>query len=425
MSADFIHNGHLNIINEARKLGELTVGVLTDEAIAKYKRVPLLKYEQRIEIIQNIKGVNGVVPQHSLDYSENLLKLKPDFVVHGDNWKTGPQSETRKKVLEVLKQWDGKLIEIPYTKGLSGTELSAAVRKQGTTPERRLSSLRELLHIKPVVRIIEVHNGLTGLIAENASVTVNEELRSFDGMWESSLTDSTSKGKPDTSAVDVSSRIATIDQILDVTTKPMIVDADNGGLTEHFKFTVRTLERLGISAIIIEDKVGAKRNSLFGTEVDQEQDSIEEFSHKISEGKKAQVTKEFMIIARIESLILEQGMEDALTRARAYVKAGADGIMIHSRRKDPAEVVEFCTTFHGEHPSVPIVAVPSSYSSITETELSKVGVKIVIYANQLLRSAFPAMMKTAETILTNERSLEADKDCMPIKDILTLIPESY
>lgn len=424
MSADFIHPGHLRIIEEGRKLGQVTIGLLTDSAIAGYKRLPILTYEQRQIIAENIAGVHKVIPQTSQDYTENLLALRPDYVVHGDDWKTGPQSETRQKVIEVLKQWGGELIEPEFTKGLSSSHLTDQLRKSGITADIRRSALRRLLNAKQLVRVLEVHNGLTGLIVENTRVEVGNEVREFDAMWESSLTDSASKGKPDTSAVDITSRVNTIDQILEVTTKPIIVDADNGGLPEHFSFTVRTLERLGVSAAIIEDKVGPKRNSLFGTDVEQNQESIEEFCEKISIGKKSQVTKDFMIIARIESLILEVGMEDALNRAQAYIAAGADGIMIHSRQKTPDEVLEFCKKYSQFKTRVPLVVVPSTYATVYEDELRAAGVNIVIYANHLLRAAFPAMVRTAESILTNGRCHEASDFCMPINQVISLIPES-
>ena len=422
MGTDIMHHGHINIIEEARKLGEVTIGLLTDEAIATYKRLPLLSYEQRKKIIENIKGVKNVVPQETLDYIPNLKKLKPDYVVHGTDWREGIQKKTRERVIEALKGWNGKLVEPEYTKGISSTQIINDMLEIGTTPQIRLKKLRKLLELKPLVRILEVHNGLTGRIVEKTKVVNGEEVREFDGMWQSSLTDSTSKGKPDIEIVDLTSRLQTIDQIFEVTTKPMLVDGDSGGLTEHFIYTVKTLERLGVSAVIIEDKIGPKRNSLFGTDVQQQQDTIENFSRKISEGKKAQVTEDFMIIARIESLILKNGGKDALTRAKAYIKAGADGIMIHSKEKDPKEILDFCREYKKLNDKVPLVAVPTTYNSITEKDLIKAGVKIVIYANHLLRSAYPAMVKTAESILKNHRCLEADKLCLPVSEILTLIP---
>tara|TARA_Y100000294_G_C8558185_1_gene337990 strand:- start:628 stop:1929 length:1302 start_codon:yes stop_codon:yes gene_type:complete len=423
MSTDIVHHGHINIIEEARKLGEVTVGLLTDEAIANFKRLPLLSYEQRKKIIENIKGVKEVIPQETLDYFPNLIKLKPDHVVHGTDWREGALKKTREKVIETLKQWGGALVEPEYTKDVSATQLANQLNKVGSTSEIRLKKLRKLLELKSIVRIMEVYNGLTGRIVETTKIVDGDAVREFDGMWESSLTDSTSKGKPDIELVDLTSRLQTIDQIFEVTTKPMIVDGDTGGLIEHFVYTVKTLERLGVSAVIIEDKIGPKRNSLFGTEVKQQQDSIENFSQKISEGKKTQVTDDFMIIARIESLILKQGMDDALKRANAYIEAGADGIMIHSKEKDPKEVLDFCNGYSKFKNKVPLVAVPSSYSSITEEELIKAGVNIVIYANHLLRSAYPSMVKTAESILKNRRCHEASEEhCMSVKDILTLVP---
>ncbi len=422
MSADLIHPGHLNILKVAADLGQVTVGVLTDSAIASYKRLPYMDYDQRTQIVRNLKNVFEVVPQNTLDYTDNLKNLRPDFVVHGDDWKEGVQKKVRQNVIDTISEWGGELIEVPYTQGISSTSLNKAVKELGTTPQIRLSSLRRLIDAKPLVRFLDIHNALSGLIIENTSVEVDGVAQQFDGMWASSLTDSTAKGKPDIEAVDVSSRMSTLSQVLEVTTKPIIYDADTGGLTEHFKFTVRTLERLGVSAVIIEDKTGLKKNSLFGTEVPQTQDSIENFCEKISAAKKVQVTEDFMVIARIESLILQTGMDDALERAKAYLGAGADGIMIHSREKDPSEIFEFCKLYSQLENKKPLVVVPSSFNSVKEEELKEAGVNIVIYANQLLRSAFPAMQRTAETILRNGRSLECDKDMLSIKQILELIP---
>lgn len=424
MSADLLHHGHLNILKVAAELGEVTVGLLTDRAIASYKRLPFLTYDERRNIIDAIKGVARVIPQETLDYVPNLRALRPDFVVHGDDWKTGPQQDVRNLVLNALAEWGGELVEPPYTSGISSTRLNSALREIGTTPQIRMRKLKRLLDAKDIVRIMEAHNGLSALIVENARVSLPSKAAEFDGFWLSSLTDSTAKGHPDIEVVDRTSRAATVNEIIEVTTKPIIYDGDTGGPTEHFVFLVRTLERLGVSAVIIEDKVGLKRNSLFGTDVTQTQADIPDFCAKLSEGKKAQVTDDFMIIARIESLILRQGMNDALTRADAYVGAGADGIMIHSREKDGSEIAEFARKFRESHPNVPLVAVPTSYSHFTEPQLAALGVNIVIYANHLLRSAYPAMKRTAETILRHERALEADEFCMSIEEILNLIPGS-
>lgn len=422
MSADLVHPGHLNIIKEAKKLGEVTIGLLTDEAIASYKRLPHMEYELRKEVVENIKGVKEVIPQTTLDYRPNLNKMKPDFVVHGDDWKEGVQSQTRQQVIDALKEWGGKLVEVPYTEGISSTQLNNALKEIGVTPDLRVKRLRRLINAKKIVRIIEAHSGLTGLIVENTKVELNGEIREFDGMWASSLTDSTTKGKPDIEAVDITARTENINDLVEVTTKPIIFDGDTGGKVEHFAFTVRTLERLGVSAVIIEDKVGLKKNSLFGTEIPQEQDTIEGFCDKIRTGKRAQVNEDFMIISRIESLILKQGQEDALKRAKAYIAAGVDAVMIHSKDSSPDEILEFCKEYQKFERRVPLVAVPSSYDTIYEDELADAGVNVVIYANQLLRSAYPAMLDTAKKILTHKRSYEARENMMSIKEILTLIP---
>lgn len=422
MSADIIHPGHLNIINEAAKLGKVTVGVLTDEAIASYKRLPYLTYEQRSLVVKSIKGVEQVVPQTTLDYVPNLERIRPDYVVHGDDWKEGVQKNTRQRVIDCLAQWGGVVIDIPYTPGISSTKINERLKEIGTTPEIRQKRLRRLINAKPIVRICESHSGLTGLIIENTSVDVNGVPRQFDGMWSSSLTDSTSKGKPDIEAVDLTTRLHDLNDALEVTTKPIIFDGDTGGKVEHFTFTVRTLERLGISAIIIEDKVGLKQNSLFGTDAVQTQDTIEGFCKKIQTGKAAQITDDFMIIARVESLIAGKSIEDALERANAYVRAGADGIMIHSKNKTGEDIKEFCLRFRQNDTITPIVIVPTTYNHIKEEEFIKWGVNVVIYANHMLRSSYPAMVNCAKSILTHSRSLEADELCMPIKQILELIP---
>lgn len=416
MSADLIHPGHMNILKEAKKYGKVIVGLLTDKAISSYKRLPSLTYEQRKEIIENIKHVYSVVPQNTLDYTSNLKNYKPDYVVHGDDWKQGVQKNIRQKVINTISEWGGELIEIPYTKGISSSQLHSSLKEIGTTPEIRQKKLRRLIENKPIVRILEAHNGLTGIIAENV-VYGNDE---FDGIWMSSLTDSTAKGKPDIELID---RYGTLNDVLEVTTKPIILDGDTGGKPEHFAFTVKTLERLGVSAVIIEDKVGLKKNSLFGTDVKQTQDSIEGFSKKIKIGKSSLVGEDFMIIARIESLILKAGLKDAVKRAKAYIEAGVDGIMIHSKEEDPTEIFDFCDRYKKFDKKVPLIVVPSSYNSVKEDELIEKGANVVIYANHLLRSAYPAMVNTAKSILKYKRSEEASNQyCMGIKEILNLIP---
>ena len=422
MSADIIHQGHLNVINEARKLGDVIVGLHTDDVIRGYWRNPIMKYEERKEVIENIKGVIKVVPQYTLDQVPNILNIKPDYVVHGDDWREGFQKELREKVVNILKEYGGQLIEIPYTKGVSISKLDKELMEIGITPQMRMKSLKDMIYSKKPVRILEAHNGLTGLIVEKTKVEKNGKIREFDGMWVSSLCDSTAKGKPDIELVDLTSRLNTINDILEVTTKPIIVDGDTGGQIEHFIYTVKTLERLGVSAIIIEDKTGLKKNSLFGTEVRQTQDTIEHFCAKIRAGREARVTSDFMIISRIESLIAKAGMDDAIKRAKAYIEAGADGIMIHSKEKDGAEIIEFCEKYSQLENRVPIIVVPTSYNFMKESQLIELGVNVIIYANHLIRSAYPAMVNTAKSILENGRSKEASEKCMPIKEILTLIP---
>ena len=423
MSADLLHPGHLNIVAKAREIGdEVIVGLLTDKAIASYKRLPYMTWEQRKVVIENVKGVTRVIPQETLDYVPNLLKLKPDYVLHGDDWKTGPQAETRKRVIEAMQTWGGQVIDIPYTQGISSTDLNKSLKSIGTTPAIRALRLKRLIENKDIVTVCEAHNGLSGLIVENAGIEQNGKRVEFDAIWISSLTQSAAKAKPDIGYLDTTGRMEVLNDILETTTKPIIYDADSGGPTEHFVFTVRSLERLGVSAVIIEDKIGLKKNSLFGTEVHQTQDSIENFCDKIKAGRDACITDSFMIIARIESLILNEGMDAALTRASAYLAAGADGIMIHSRQSDGKEIMEFCKRYNNLPHRKPLIVSPSSYSHIYEDELVSWGVNVVIYANQLLRAAYPAMLNAATEILTHHRAKEADETyCMKIRELITLI----
>ncbi len=422
-TTDIIHEGHLNILREAGKYGRVTVGALSDKALIRYNRFPTVSLEDRISLYRTLEGVDDVVVQDDMTYDDIVDRIRPDIIIHGDNWKTGPERALRENCLKALEKTGGELIEVGYTYNETVSKADLLLKEKLAMPEYRRKRLRRLIEICPIVKIMEAHSGLTGLITEKTVVEKNGRLDQFDGMWISSLCDSTDRGKPDIELVDMTSRMRTVNDIMEVTTKPIILDGDTGGLTEHFVYNVRTLERMGVSAVIIEDKCGLKKNSLFGTEVEQTQDSIENFSAKIAAGKRAQLTEDFMIIARIESLILERGMEDALKRAYAFRDAGADGIMIHSRKKDPAEIFEFCDSFRNGDKDTPLVVVPTSFNQVTEEELSAHGINIVIYANQLMRAAFPVMVQTAEEILKNHRAYEVDSQLMPFKDIITLIDE--
>jgi phosphoenolpyruvate phosphomutase len=424
IGADILHTGHINVINEGSKYGEVVLGILSDQAISSYKRLPVFDYETRKVIFSSLKNVSQLVQQNSIDYTENLRVIKPDYVIHGDDWREGSQKLIREKVIEVLKDWNGQLIEIPYTKGLSSTDTYNLISKDLKSPDYRRSLLRRMINLKPFINSMEASNGLTGLIVENTKIIDKETSlpKEFDAMWISSLCDSTFKGKPDIELVDLTSRLNTINEIMEVTTKPIILDGDTGGKEEHFVFNVKTLERIGVSAVIIEDKTGLKKNSLFGTDVKQTLEEPEVFASKIRAGKRACMTKDFLIFARLESLIAGYDVQHAMERAKIYVEAGADGVMIHSKEKHGKDIIEFMTEFRKYSKDIPIVVVPTSYNHFTEKELHEKGATIIIHANHLLRSAYPAMLKTAETILENGRSKEADQYCMPIKEVLRLIP---
>lgn len=422
-TTDVIHQGHRSLIRQARKYGEVTVGVLSDEAMVCFDRFPTISFPERVALAESLEGVDRVVVQNRILYDDIIRDLRPDYVIHGDNWCSGPMKAVRDNVEALLAAYGGRVVDVPYTYSEETMRTDRRMRERAAMPEYRRKRLRQLLKLRPTVKAIEVHSGLTGLIAEKTVIENGGVFDQFDAMWISSLCDSTAKGKPDIELVDMTSRLRTVDEVMEVTTKPIILDGDTGGLAEHFMYNVRTLERMGISAVIIEDKKGLKKNSLLGAQAEQTQEEIERFSEKIRAGKRAQLTDDFMIIARIESLILERGMEDALRRAEAFTQAGADGIMIHSRKRDPAEIFEFCGRFRARDGATPLVAVPSSYDAVTEEELAAHGVNLVIYANQLTRSAFPAMQRTAEEILRFHRAREADSRLMPLKDIITLIDQ--
>ena len=424
IGADILHTGHINVINEGSKYGDVILGILSDEAIASYKRLPIFDYETRKAIFSSLKNVSEIVCQNSIDYTNNLRTIRPDFVVHGDDWREGPQKLIREKVIETLKEWEGQLIEVHYTKGFSSTDTQNLISRDLKSPDYRRSLLRRMINLKPFISAMEASNGLTGLIVENTKVIDKETSlpKEFDAMWISSLCDSTFKGKPDIELVDLTSRLNTINEIMEVTTKPIILDGDTGGKEEHFVFNVKTMERIGVSAVIIEDKTGLKKNSLFGTDVQQTLEDPHVFASKIRAGKRACMTKDFLIFARLESLIAGFDVQHALERAKIYVEAGADGVMIHSKEKHGNDIIEFMTEFRKYSKDIPIVVVPTSYNHFTEKELHEKGATIIIHANHLLRSAYPAMVKTAQTILENGRSKEADQYCMPIKEVLKLIP---
>ena len=423
-AADILHTGHLNVINQGSQYGIITIGLLTDQAIASYKKPPVFSFETRKAIFSSLKLVSEIIPQNSIDYTDNLKLMKPDYVIHGDDWREGPQKRIREKVIETLKEWGGKLIEVPYTKGFSSSETQKAFARDLKAPDYRRSLLRRLINLKPYITAMEASNGLTGLIVENTSAINKNTLlpKDFDAMWISSLCDSTFKGKPDIELVDLTSRLNTINEIMEVTTKPIILDGDTGGKEEHFVFNVKTLERIGISAIIIEDKTGLKKNSLFGTDVTQTLEDPQVFARKIKAGKNACVTKDFLIFARLESLIAGFDVKHAFERAKIYIEAGADGVMIHSKEKHGQDIFEFLKLFRTYSKDIPVVVVPTSYNHFTEEELHQKGANIIIHANHLLRSAYPSMVKAAQLILEHGRSKEADPYCLPIKDVLRLIP---
>ena len=421
LSADILHEGHINILKIAKQYGYVIVGLLTDEAIASYKNIPYLDFKKRKVVVENIKYVNRVIPQKTLDYVENLNLIKPDYVVHGNDWKTGVQKQTRNRVIKTLKKWSGKLIEPKYTKNISSSSIKKEMENIISSSENRVSRLKRMMRSKNIVRILESHNSLTGLIIDKINIIENKKIIEFDGMWSSSLTDSATKGLPDNSSLSFSARIASLNDIMNVTSKPLVFDADNGGQIEHLPFLVRSLERSGVSAIIMEDKVGLKKNSLFKNQKGTKQDKPQVFAKKIKKICKSRKNNDFMVIARIESFIVGKGLNDALKRAEIYSKAGVDAILIHSKEKTPTEIFSFAKAFKKNKNFVPLVSVPSTYSKVYEKDLIKYGFKLVIYANQLLRAAYPAMQNTAKTILKNKRAFEADKNIIPIKEIINLI----
>ena len=274
----------------------------------------------------------------------------------------------------------------------------------------RVSSLKALLKKKNCIRVLEAHSGLSGLVVEQSG---------FDAIWESSLTDSGSKGLPDIELVTMDSRFHSIQQILDITTKPMIVDCDTGGQLEHFSYWVQKLENVGISAIIIEDKAFPKKNSLDSSAKHILED-VDIFAKKIKYGVAAKRNKDFMIIARLESLIAKHSMQHALLRAEAFIDAGADGIMIHSKSKvGTDEIIDFAKRFR-KMSELPLVCVPTTYNDIFDKELEKIGFNIVIHANHLLRASLKAMKGAASQIEKEGRSININKRIASVKDIFQI-----
>jgi phosphoenolpyruvate phosphomutase len=425
MSAEIFHPGHLNIIKVARDLGEVTVGLATDRFNARYKRLTLMSYEDRKAIVENINGVKNVIAQDTLDLAPILRELRPDYFVHGDDWKFGPLKAVRQQVLEVMQEWGGVLVEPPYTEGISSTKLNAAWRSIGATPETRIRHFRRMLEFQPVVRLLEVHNSLSGIIIERTLVEGNERDKEFDGMWYSDLTDSLAKGKPNSSFVDLTSRINTIHGILESTTKPLIVEAGNGGITEHFVSTVKTLERLGVSAVVIADKVGYEGAvfSLNGNEPVQE--DVNDFARKIASGKKTQVNKDFSIITQINSLVMHEDVENALRRARVYIEAGVDALMIHSNVETLTDFFEFCRSYRNLEDKVPLLAAIPARSSLDEDQLISAGVQFIVYPDQLLRAAYTSMLNAAKTLLIQARASDVDELYAPISEICDFVPGAW
>ena len=423
LSADILHSGHINILNKASKYGDVTVGLMTDKAISEYKKIPIINFHQRKIVVQNLSMVKNVIPQETKDYRPNLRRLKPDFVIHGDDWKSGVLKESRDQVIKELKKWSGKLIEFKYTKDISSTKIKQNVFSNEYIKYNRTSILKRLIENKDLVRVIEAHSPLVGLIVENLKLIEKNKIVEFDAMWSSSLTESLIRGKPDNQSVELSTRINALSDVLDLTTKPFIFDADNGGRIEHLPYTVNSMERQGVSAIVIEDKVGLKRNSLFKNQKTAQQDTIKNFCKKISVIRKSRKSNDFFIVARIESFILGKGLNDALKRANSYSKAGADAILIHSKEKTPKQIFSFAKEFRKSRYFKPMIAVPSSYSKTYEKDLIKNGFSVVIYANHLLRASYKIMRNTALDILKKKRSFETEKNIVSVKDILMVKPE--
>jgi phosphoenolpyruvate mutase len=421
LAADILHEGHLNILRIASGYGKVIVGLLTDAAIIQYKNLPFFDYDQRLKIVSNLKFVDQVIPQDSWDYKEILNSIKPNFFVHGDDWKVGVQSKIRLEVIKELKKWNGKLIEPKYFKKISKNYQKKTILQMGITPDQRKLKLKRLLKVRKIIRIVESHSALSSMIIENVNINKNGKSLEFDGIWSSSLTDSTLRGKPDNQSVDYSQRINSLNDTIDTSMKPIIFDGDNGGRLEHLLYLVKNLEKIGVSALVLEDKKGLKINSLFQDQSKSFQESIIEFSKKIKVAVNSRISKDFMIIARIESLILGKSIKDALYRAEKYSAAGADAIVIHSKEKTPKEIFEFAKLFKKSKFYKPMIAIPSTYSKTYEKELIKHDFKIVIYANHLLRASYKAMHETAKKILINKRTFEIEKNITPINEIISLI----
>ena len=422
LTADLIHAGHINIINEALKYGQLLIGLITDQAISKEKRLPLLSYFDRKALLLNIKGVKDIVPQEDWDYSINLQKYKPDFFIHGDDWNTSEYKIIKNNCINVLSAYGGKLIEIAHTPNINSDLVVDKIRKLKNVSSLRQNTLKRLLQSKSFIKIIEVHSPMSAMIIDNLKINNERGSNFFDGFWSSSLSDSTLFGRPDIESLDIASRLNMINNIFHATTKPLVMDIDTGGLLEHLEINIKTIEQAGVSAVVIEDKKGLKKNSLFGNEVIQHQEDVKVFQEKIKLINTIKVNDNFLCIARIESLILDKGLEDALHRASSYVDAGADMVLIHSRKKTPDEVFLFANEFKRDHPNIPLACIPTSFYTVTEGLLQDKGFNLSIYANHLIRASYKHMEKIAKSILTYQTSQYIEEDIESVKDILNLIP---
>ncbi len=400
MSADLVHPGHINLLREAASLGRVTVGLLTDRAISSYKRMPFLTFEQRRAVIEHIAFVTAVVPQDTLDYTDNLRLLRPDFVVHGDDWRNGVQAQTRRRVLDVLREWGGTLVEPPYTEGISSTALRMAAMDIGFAPGVRQRRLRRMLDCKPLVRVMQAHDGLSAHIVDRLEETTQGAPREYDAIWVDSLAGAPIRGKPDPLPFDLSSRLVTLHEILDATTKPLICNAGGAGHAAGVTAAVRTLERIGVSAIVIDTEVTDRRAVPAMAASAPPQDDMAAFIREIAAARDARVTPDFMIIARINDRTRDCGADRMMARAAAGVDAGADAVMCDSDPVNPDGIFDLCRRYRRLMNGHPLLVGLSGTEGLQEHDLASAGASMVVYTDTLLRAAREAMISAASQVLS-------------------------
>jgi len=418
MVGDMLHVGHINILKTAARLGRVTVGVLTDRAVVGYKRLPLLAFEDRVRVVESIADVAAVVPQKTLSYVENLRALRPDYVVHGDDWRYGDQvSRARAEVIATLGEWGGELVEVAYTKGISSTAIHRSGAADALFSGTRQGRLRRLLAAKPTLRIVEAHSGLSAKIA--AEVRGPDGATGFDAVWQSGLTDAIHRGKSDGGAVDRGRRLQAVEEILDAGPLPLIYDGRAAGRPETVFDLTRALDKAGVSALCLGDRSDPDRT---GPEM-----SPAETVAQIEAVRAACPTGAVMAISRIVVAAPGNGgsgaLDRALDRALALLEAGSDAVMFDSAADTAEPILDIAARLRRQRRDVPLFAAQSDRWGAPIHRFENAGIDAVVYETHLLRATV-APMRRAATALLAEGTGPAP-DLTPLPELRGLFPSPF